>query len=137
MSEVQRVENRELQPERAANQAAEQGWRDRAIVPPVDIFEQDDAVTILADMPGVTPESLGVEVKDHTLSIEGEIAVQMPEGVSARYADLRGSRYARYFTLGDEIDTDGIEGTIHHGVLNVRLPKRDTHRKRRIEIQAT
>lgn len=136
MSEVQRVENREMQPEQAANQAAEQTRNDRAIVPPVDIFEQDDAITILADMPGVNTESLGVEVKDHTLSIEGEIAVQMPDGVSARYADLRGSRYVRHFTLGDEIDTDGIEGTIRHGVLNVRLPKRDTHRKRRIDIQA-
>ncbi len=133
MSNVSKTDNRELRQNAAPREAA---TRDPAIVPPVDVFEQDDAVTIRADMPGVNPASLGVEVSDHTLTIEGDITLSMPEGVTARYADIRGSRYQRQFTLGEEIDTEAIEGSIRHGVLTVRLPKRDMHRKRRIDIQA-
>lgn len=125
------TERRETTP-----QTGERDWPQRTLVPPVDIYEEDNAVMISADMPGVTTSTLGVEVSDHTLTIEGDIDLAMPEGVTATVADVRSSRYARRFTLGDEIDTDGIEGNIRDGVLTVRLPKRDSHRRRHIEIKA-
>lgn len=133
MTEMQTVSKQVPQSDSDIRTASD--WAERTLVPPVDIFEEDDAVVIVADMPGVTGKTLGVEVGNHALTLEGDIALDMPEGVTATHADVRASRYARRFTLGDEIDTDGIKGTISNGVVTVRLPKRESHRRRRIEIK--
>ncbi|GHC38478.1 Hsp20/alpha crystallin family protein [Aidingimonas halophila] len=104
--------------------------------PAVDIYEEDNALYVVADMPGVPHDGLQLEVDNNVLSIEGEISLDMPEGMSAIYAELRGQRFARRFTLSHEIDSEAIEARLENGVLNVRLPKKETHRRRRIEIQA-
>jgi HSP20 family molecular chaperone IbpA len=108
----------------------------RSLVPAVDIFERDDALHVIADMPGVTQEALHIEVDNQVLSIEGDIGFDMPEGVKASYAEVHGDRYARRFTLSQEIDTDGIEAKISNGVLSLMLPKRETHRRRHIEVKS-
>ncbi len=106
------------------------------LLPAVDIFEDSDAVYVLADMPGVTRESLGVEVADQMLEIQGDIDLPIPEGVTATFAEVRASRYRRRFSLGQAVDRDGIEASIRDGVLELRLPKTDPYRRRRIEVQA-
>ncbi|SHF40581.1 Molecular chaperone IbpA, HSP20 family [Modicisalibacter ilicicola DSM 19980] len=108
----------------------------RALLPPVDIFEEDEALHVIADMPGVTRETLHIEVDQNVLSIEGDIQLAMPEGISASYAEIQGDRFARRFTLSQEIDTDAIRAQLTDGVLTLTLPKRETHRRRRIEVKA-
>ncbi|MCC5882296.1 MAG: Hsp20/alpha crystallin family protein [Halomonas sp.] len=108
-----------------------------AMRPPVDIYEEDNALFVVADMPGVTRESLKVEVDDNLLSIEGEMHIDMPEGITATYAEAMAQRYARRFTLSHEIDTDTIEAHLEKGVLQLRLPKKERHKSRRIEIKAS
>lgn len=110
--------------------------RSLAMRPPVDIFEKDNALFVVADMPGVSREGLSVEVDGSLLSIEGEIRIDMPEGISATYAEAQAQRYARRFTLSHEIDTATIEARLDNGVLHLRLPKKEMHRSRRIEIKA-
>ncbi|WP_104203226.1 Hsp20/alpha crystallin family protein [Billgrantia saliphila] len=110
--------------------------RDRALQPPVDIFEEGNALHLLADLPGVTPESLSIEVDNNLLSLEGEIRLEMPEGMSAIYAEVRAQRFARRFTLSHEIDSDAIEARIENGVLHLQLPKKPSHQRRRIEVRA-
>lgn len=107
-----------------------------ALLPAVDIFEESDVLKLVADMPGVTHESLKVEIDNNVLSLEGEIALNMPEGLSALHAEVRGQRFARRFNLSHEIDGDAITATIVNGVLTLTLPKKDSHRTRRIEVQA-
>lgn len=107
----------------------------RRLVPAVDIFEQDDALHVIADLPGVNQDGLHIEVDNQVLSIEGNIGFDMPEGVRAAYAEVQGERYARRFTLSREIDTEAIEASISNGVLNLTLPKRETHRRRRIDVK--
>ncbi|MCC5860119.1 MAG: Hsp20/alpha crystallin family protein [Ectothiorhodospiraceae bacterium] len=128
------AEGRELQQQGNGQAPAAEGARE--LVPPVEVFEDHDAVWILADMPGVSKDSLNVELTNQVLEISGDIMVDMPEGVAATFAEIRGSRYRRHFTLGRELDREGIEATIKDGVLKVRLPKTDAHRRRRIEIKA-
>lgn len=128
------AEERNLEQRQQGRQLAETAPRD--LVPPVEIFEDGDAVYVVADMPGVSPENLNVEVANQMLEITGNITVEMPEGVAATFAEIRGSRYRRQFTLGRELDHDGIEATIRAGVLQVRLPKAESRRRRRIEIKA-
>lgn len=108
----------------------------RALLPPADIYEEADAIRITADMPGVSKEALNIEVDGTVLTVSGDIQVDMPEGLTASYAELRGSQYYRRFTLGNEIDTEGISAEISNGELMVVLPKKASHRPRKIEVKA-
>lgn len=117
-------------------EATQRALRADSLLPAVDIFEEGNALHILADMPGVTRESLRIEVDSNVLSLEGDVAIDMPETLSAIYAEVRAQRYARRFTLSHEVDSDAIEARIDNGVLHLVLPKKETHRRRRIEIQA-
>lgn len=137
MAEMQKTQSTDVSTRDSSTPAmAEEGRQARKLVPEVDIFEHDDALEIVADMPGVTSDTLSVEVGNRLLTIEGRIGLEMPEGVSATFAEVRGSQYQRRFTLGEGIDTSGIKGTISNGVLTVRLPKEAPLRRRRIEVKA-
>src|SRR5688572_32862763 len=81
----------------------------RAVQPAVDVFEDASGITLLADMPGVPKDRLDVKVEADTLSIEGEVAAQTPEGLEAVYAEVRVPRYRRTFTLSRELDTRSEE----------------------------
>lgn len=117
-------------------QRGEQQREKETLLPAVDIIEEPNALKLVADMPGVTHETLKVELDNNVLSLEGEIALNMPEGLSALHAEVRGQRFARRFNLSQEVDSDAITATIVNGVLMLTLPKKDSHRTRRIEVQA-
>ena len=111
--------------------------RELATIPPVDIFEDPHQLTVLADMPGVSKDSLNVQADRNSLLIEGEIALDMPQGMSALYADLQNTRYRRSFVLSGELDTERISATLKDGLLTVRIPKRIEFRTRKIKVDVT
>lgn len=102
--------------------------------PPVDICEDADGITLLADMPGVSRERLAIQVDKDTLSIEGEVRIEMPEGMRPLHAEIRSTRYRRNFALSSELDTDSIEASLKDGVLSLRIHKRPESRPRKIEV---
>jgi HSP20 family protein len=104
--------------------------------PAVDIFENGNAIKLFADLPGVAENTLSVEVDDKTLTIQGDITVQMPEDIESLYADIRSTHYQRAFTLSGELDTTRINASLTNGLLTVTIPKREELRPRRIEIAA-
>mgnify|MGYP003573636799 FL=1 len=106
-----------------------------ALRPPVDIFEDAEGITLLADMPGVDKERLHVHVDANTLLIEGDARIDLPEGAEALHADMRASRYSRSFTLSSELEADKIEARLKDGVLALRIPKHPEQRPRRIEVR--
>lgn len=107
---------------------------ERVLVPATDVCEHDDALDLLVDMPGVNRDSLTLEVEDGVLTVDGTVAVAMPDELKATFAELRASRYVRRFSLGDEIDAEAIEAVMRDGVLRLRMPKKPTHQRRRIEV---
>jgi HSP20 family protein len=117
-------------------QQGEEQRSQETLLPAVDIIEESNALRLVADMPGVTHETLKVELDNNVLSLEGEITLTMPEGLSALHAEVRGQRFARRFNLSHEVDSDAITATLVNGVLTLTLPKKDSHRTRRIEVQA-
>jgi HSP20 family protein len=119
-----------------ASRPAEEERRQETLMPAVDIHEENEAMHIVADMPGVTRDSLVIEVDNGVLRLEGEVQIAMPEGLSPLYAEVRAQRYARRFSLSHEIDSEAISARIDNGVVHLTLPRRDTHRRRRIEVQA-
>jgi len=102
--------------------------------PAVDIYEDAEGITLLADMPGVNREGLALEVDRDSLTIEGDARIETPKGMEALYADVRSTRYRRSFALSGELDTDAIKASLRDGVLSVRIPKRAEVRPRKIEV---
>jgi len=106
-----------------------------AMVPPVDIVEDETGFTLTADLPGVSKERLGVKINGDNLLIEGEVATPVPHGMELVYAELRTPYYRRSFTLSRELDASKIEAKLNDGVLQLRIPKAEEAKPRRIEVK--
>ncbi len=121
-------------------QVAETGaerTRDRlAFVPRADVYETDEEIVVVADMPGVSADSVDITLEDNVLTINGYVEPEAPEGYNLVYAEYRVGDYLRAFRLSDQIDRDGIEATVKDGVLRLRLPKVMEARTRKIEVRA-
>ena len=67
--------------------------------------------------------------------IEGDVALDLPTGMSALYADLRSTKYRRSFSLSSELETAQIAASLKDGLLTVRIPKRVEFRTRKIKVE--
>lgn len=108
---------------------------ERSLIPPVDVVEDANAITLYADLPGVAKDKLDIRVEADTLTIDGELSLAMPEGMSASHAEVQTTRYRRTFTLSKELDADQVDAEFVHGVLKLRIPKARDAQPRRIEVQ--
>ena len=108
----------------------------RAGLPPVDVFEDESGITLMADMPGVRKDGLEIRVEGDTLLIEGAVQPVTPEGLEAVYAELRTGHFRRTFTLSRELDTGRIDAGLKDGVLTLRIPKQAHAQPRRISVNA-
>ena len=109
---------------------------DYTLIPPADIFEDADGISVVLDMPGVSKDRLHVKADSNGLIVEGDARISMPEGMEAVYADIRATHYRRSFGLTGEVDSERIEAALKDGVLTLRIPKRAELKPRRIEIKA-
>lgn len=116
--------------------ATQQQAPQRAVLPAVDVYEDETGITLLADMPGVPRDQLELKVEGDALSIEGNVRALTPEGLEAVYAEVRVPRYRRTFTLSRELDSARIDASLKDGVLTLRIPKQAHAQPRRIEVQA-
>jgi len=110
---------------------------ERAVVPSVDVLEDDTGITLLADLPGVEREQLELRVEGDTLQIEAGLSTVMPADLQPVYAEVRVPRYRRAFTLSRELDAARIEANLKDGVLRLRIPKQAHAQPRRIEVKAS
>jgi HSP20 family protein len=106
----------------------------RSMLPRVDVLEDGNGITLLADMPGVSKDQLELKVEGNTLLIEGAISAQAPQQMEAIYVEVRVPRYRRAFTLSRELDPGGIQASLKDGVLKLHIPKHEQAKPRRIEI---
>ena len=118
-----------------ARREGDQSARRMTITPAVDIFEDGQAVTLWADLPGVTKDKLDVRVHDGNLSIEAEAVVPTPANLRVQHVEVREPRFARTFTLSPDFDTSKIEASLQDGVLKLTIPRREEARPRRIEVK--
>jgi len=106
----------------------------QALLPAVDIVENESGITLLADMPGVSKERLNIRVDGESLTIEGSAEVQVPEQIELLHSELRSPLFRRTFTLSRELDVGKIEASLRDGVLNMHIPKAEEAKPRRIEV---
>ena len=116
-------------------ETAREARHEPALLPPVDVIEDATGITLYADLPGVGRDKLDVNVEGDTLSIEAELALAVPQGMSASHAEVQLTRYRRAFTLSKELDTGKVAAEFSQGVLRLRIPKAAHAQPRRIEVQ--
>jgi HSP20 family molecular chaperone IbpA len=126
----------ELQTPSPSGQMPDGEGRDQPfVVPPVDVFEDDAGITLLADMPGVSRDRLGVRVDGDTLLLEATAATAQPEGMQLVYGEAQYPSYRRQFTLSRELDASRIEASLKDGVLKLAIPKLEEAKPRRIDVR--
>lgn len=102
--------------------------------PRVDIYESDNTVVLLANMPGVDTPSLDITLEKNVLSIKGTVYDYRPDGYERSYAEYRAGHFERSFSLSEAIDRSKIEATLKHGVLRLTLPKNENAKTRKIAV---
>ena len=119
------------------NVARQAARNDSALLPPVDVLEDASGITLYADLPGVPKDKLTVHVEAGTLTIEGDVILDMPEGMEVTHSEVNLPRYRRVFTLSQELDSEKVAAEFNHGVLKLRIPKAEHAQPRKIEIKVT
>ena len=117
-----------------------EGSHDRRTVgvirPPVDVIEDPQGITLLADMPGVSKDKLNLRLESQSLTIEGAMSIDWPEQMDSRYAEIRHQHYERTFALSRELDGEKATAELSHGVLKIRIPKTAQAAPRKIPVNA-
>lgn len=103
-------------------------------VPYTDIFEENDALVVVMEIPGVDRNDTKVHVDKGILSVEAKINHAQYDGLTPVYTEYNIGHYSRSFNLSNEIDQEGITAKTDDGVLTLRLPKSKDAPPRRIEI---
>ena len=105
--------------------------------PVVDIFETEQALTLLADMPGVKPEHLDIDLRDNTLTLTGDVESPDTAGEEALLSEYETGKYYRQFTLSEVIDQEKINAKLSDGVLRLTLPKVEKATPKKIEVKSS
>jgi HSP20 family protein len=100
----------------------------------VDIFEDDEALTIVADMPGVPSESVSIDLQDDVLTLTGIPSLALPEKEEFVLQEFDTGKYFRQFRLSEVIDQANVKAKLDQGVLRVTLPKIGPAKPRKITI---
>src|ERR687885_632168 len=104
---------------------------------PMDLYREGDHYVLNADLPGVDPGSVDIDVDGELLTIRAERSLRGTEGVSWLARERRGGSFLRQLTLGQGIDTEHITATYTNGVLSVTIPVSERARPRKIQVAAS
>ena len=106
----------------------------RAFVPATDIFETDQALTVVLEMPGVSKDNVDVSVEDDVVRIEGRIDYSKYENLQPVYTEYNIGHYVRSFQISNQIDQSAIKAEMENGVMKLTLPKAEKAKSRRIAV---
>ena len=123
------------QQEGTPSEAMERTRSRRAFVPRADIYETENEIIVLADIPGANEKSVDITLEKNVLSITAYIDATRSGDYEIAYAEYEEGDYQRSFRLSDEIDRDKIEASVSDGVLHLRLPKSKEAGTRKIAVK--
>jgi HSP20 family molecular chaperone IbpA len=125
----------QVQQKREVEKAQEATRPTRAFLPTTDIFETEDALTMVLEMPGVDRDNIEVSVENGMLTVEGKINFDKYEGLQPVYSEYNIGPYRRTFQISSRIDQDKISAEMRDGVITLVLPKSEEAKPRRIEVK--
>jgi Molecular chaperone (small heat shock protein) len=124
-----------VQKKREHDQKQETTIPARVFVPTADIYESEDALTVILEMPGVEKENVEVRVEEGMLIIEGRLDLAQYEGLLPLYTEYNIGHYARSFRLSSKTDQTKIAADLKDGVLSLTLPKAEEAKPRTIKVK--
>jgi HSP20 family protein len=107
----------------------------RELVPPADIYETAEGITLQVDLPGHDPKAIEVKVENDTLTLKSERKVERSDKDGARRLERSFGVYARSFVLPRTVDASRVEARYENGVLTLTLPRREEARPRVVEVK--
>ena len=107
----------------------------RVFLPTADIYETQDALTVVLEMPGVEKSNVDVRVEDGILEVEGRLDLSKYQGLQPLYTEYNIGHYSRTFQLSSRIDQNKIGAELKDGVLSLTLPKVEEAKPRSIEVR--
>jgi HSP20 family protein len=107
----------------------------RIFLPTADIYETEDALRVVLEMPGVEKDNVDIRVEDGVLKVEGRLDFSKYQGLQPLYTEYNVGNYARSFRLSSKIDHNKIGAELKDGVLTLTLPKIEEAKPRTIEIK--
>jgi len=127
--ELQVQQKRELETKEEATIPA------RTCLPTADIFETEDALHVVLEMPGVEKDNIDVSVREGVLNIEGRLDFSKYKDLHPLYTEYNVGNYSRSFRLSSVIDQNKIGAELRDGVLSLTLPKVEEAKPRTIQIR--
>ena len=106
----------------------------RYFVPTTDIFETEDALTVVIEVPGVSRDALDINLESDVLKIEAKIDPSKYEGMEPLYTEYNVGHFARSFTLSNKIDRQQISAKLEDGILTLTLTKAKEAMPRKISV---
>lgn len=125
-----------VQEKKEVTAPAEQTQPGVVFAPNVDIFETDQQINLVADLPGVTPDSLNIDLRDNILTLSADVVPLEGADENALFMEYPTGRFYRQFTLSDVIDQNRIDAHLKDGVLRLSLPKVEKATPRTITVTA-
>jgi HSP20 family molecular chaperone IbpA len=122
-------------PQTTGARAAEAGRDVPTFVPPADIFDTDQAIIMLLDVPGADPAGVDVALERRILTVSARSTPYEPENYVLLHGEYQDGNYERAFTLSDEVDGERIDATIKDGVLRLTLPKTTPSPAKKIAVK--
>lgn len=105
--------------------------------PPIDIYETDEGLLLRADLPGVSLDTLELQVQDNKLTLFGRMLPSVPENARLLHQEYEVGDFLRSFILSDEVAHEHISAKLNNGVLEVLLPKAPKTEPRRIPVRVS
>ena len=104
--------------------------------PATDIFESENAITVLADMPGVRAQDLKIDLRDNVLTLTGRVSAAENGKETLVAREYRPGTFFRQFTLSESVDQSKIDAKLADGVLRLELPKVERAKPRQITVNS-
>jgi HSP20 family protein len=107
----------------------------RMFVPVADIFEGENKLTVILEMPGVEKSNVGIHLEDGVLNVEGRLDLTKYQGLQPLYTEYNVGHYSRSFRLSSKIDQNKIAAEMKDGVLTLKLSKVEEAKPRTIQVK--
>ena len=124
----------EVQKKRPVQSSEESTAPVRMFMPTTDLFESDDALNVIVEMPGVEKGNVDISVKDRILTIDGRIDFKKYTGMQPVYTEYSIGNFHRRFSLSNKVDASKIRAEMRDGLLTLTIPKAEEAKAQRIEV---
>jgi HSP20 family protein len=125
----------QVQQKRELEKKQEATFPTRIFVPPADIFENKEELTVILEMPGADKDAVEIRIEDGTLNVGARLDFSKYQGLHPLYIEYNIGHYSRSFRLSNKIDQNKIEAQMTDGVLTLKLPKSEEAKPRNVQVK--